>query len=241
MDLRKLLKKFGSVGLSTAAVTSYTRQMVSALKHLKECGILHADLKPDNLLVTDSMSTLKICDFGSASLIVDCDITPYLVSRFYRAPEIILGMRYDHQIDLWSLGCVVYELFTGRILFDGATNNAMLMSMQQIKGRFSLKMLRRAEFAHLHFDAAGVFEYARIDSATQATFKQKMTFTQPTKRLHSMLKAHAAPNDDAELIALLADFIEDCLILDPTKRPTVQVLMKHRLFETAAAAAPSNK
>lgn len=89
MNLREVLKKYGKdVGLSIKAVRAYTQQLMLALRHLKKCNILHGDIKPDNILVNDTRLFLKLCDFGSASYATDCEITPYLVSRFYRAPEI---------------------------------------------------------------------------------------------------------------------------------------------------------
>ena len=89
MNLREVLKKYGkNVGLHITAVRSYARQLFRALRLLKKCSILHADIKPDNILVNESKLVLKLCDFGSASYASDCDITEYLVSRFYRAPEI---------------------------------------------------------------------------------------------------------------------------------------------------------
>merc|ERR1712037_290964 len=79
---------------------------------MKKANIVHADIKPDNILVNESKLHLKLCDFGSASHVAEGEITPYLVSRFYRAPEIILGMKYDFGIDLWSSGTTFYELYT---------------------------------------------------------------------------------------------------------------------------------
>ena len=61
---------------------------------------------------------MKLCDFGSASHIADSEITPYLVSRFYRAPEIILGLKYDFGVDLWSVGTTIYEMYTGEFNFN---------------------------------------------------------------------------------------------------------------------------
>lgn len=61
---------------------SYTQQLFLALKLLKKCNILHADIKPDNILVNETKSVLKLCDFGSASHVSDMEITPYLVSRY---------------------------------------------------------------------------------------------------------------------------------------------------------------
>ncbi|KER21443.1 hypothetical protein T265_15093 [Opisthorchis viverrini] len=89
MNLREVLKKYGrNIGLHIAAVRSYTQQILLALKLMRKCGILHADIKPDNILVNENKILLKLSDFGSASTIQDNEITPYLVSRFYRAPEI---------------------------------------------------------------------------------------------------------------------------------------------------------
>ena len=85
MNLREVLKKYGKhVGINIVAVRSYATQLLFALKLMKKCNIIHADIKPDNILVSESKSLLKLCDFGSASLVNENEITPYLVSRFYR-------------------------------------------------------------------------------------------------------------------------------------------------------------
>lgn len=89
INLREVLKKFGrDVGINLKAVRAYAHQMFLGLSLLRKCNILHADLKPDNVLVSESRNLLKICDLGSASDASENEITPYLVSRFYRAPEI---------------------------------------------------------------------------------------------------------------------------------------------------------
>ena len=89
MNLREVLKKYGKdIGLHVKAVRSYTQQLMLALRLMKKASILHADIKPDNILVNETKMHLKLCDFGSASHVSEMEITPYLVSRFYRAPEI---------------------------------------------------------------------------------------------------------------------------------------------------------
>jgi len=90
MNLREILKKYGKdVGINIKAVRVYAQQLFLALALLKKCKILHADIKPDNILVNESKNTvIKLCDLGSASFDNENEITPYLVSRFYRAPEI---------------------------------------------------------------------------------------------------------------------------------------------------------
>lgn len=70
--------------------------MLKALAHMKKCKIVHADLKPDNIVITKDTKIIKVCDYGTAYKIEDTMIVQYLVSRFYRAPEIIIGFPYDY-------------------------------------------------------------------------------------------------------------------------------------------------
>ncbi|KAH9314151.1 hypothetical protein KI387_022778, partial [Taxus chinensis] len=153
MNLREVLKKFGrNIGLKLTAVRAYAKQLFIALKHLKNCGVLHCDIKPDNMLVNEAKNVLKLCDFGNAMFAGKNEITPYLVSRFYRAPEIILGLPYDHAMDIWSVGCCLFELYLGKVLFPGPTNNDMLRFHMELKGPFPKKMLRKGSFTDQHFD-----------------------------------------------------------------------------------------
>lgn len=168
MNLREVLKKYGkNVGLHIKAVRSYTQQLLLALKLLKKTGVLHADIKPDNILVNESNLILKLCDFGSASYIHDNEITPYLVSRFYRAPEIILGLSYDYGIDMWSAGCTIYELYTGKILFSGKSNNHMLKFFMDLKGKIPNKIIRKGQFKDQHFDQNCNFLSHEVDKLTE--------------------------------------------------------------------------
>ncbi|KAA3676452.1 dual specificity tyrosine-phosphorylation-regulated kinase 2/3/4 [Paragonimus westermani] len=78
-------------------------------------NIIHCDLKPENILLRRSARcSIKVIDFGS-SCYLDKRIYTYIQSRFYRAPEIILGMEYGTPIDMWSLGCIVAEMITGEL------------------------------------------------------------------------------------------------------------------------------
>lgn len=125
------------------------------------------DIKPDNILVNESKLILKLCDFGSASYINDNEITPYLVSRFYRSPEIILGIPYDYGIDMWSAACTIYELYTGRIMFSGKSNNQMLKFFMDVKGKIPNKVVRKGAFREQHFDHNCNFLYHEIDKVTE--------------------------------------------------------------------------
>lgn len=89
MNLRDLVKKYGrSSGLHISAVRSYTHQMLLALRLLRKCNVIHADMKPDNILVDESSKVVKLCDFGVAIFPQDAQQTSYFCTPFYRAPEI---------------------------------------------------------------------------------------------------------------------------------------------------------
>ena len=118
-------------------------------------------------MVTNNQKTLKLSDFGSAFPVEENTITPYLVARYYRAPEIMLGCTYDTAVDIWSAACTIFELYTGKILFPGRDNNEMLKLIIQTKGRFNNKMLKRGEFSSQYFDHHNNFLSEEIDPVTK--------------------------------------------------------------------------
>ncbi|KAJ1961740.1 U4/U6 small nuclear ribonucleoprotein prp4 [Dispira parvispora] len=227
MNLREVLKKYGrEVGLNLRAVRTYAHQIFQALSLLRKCRILHADIKPDNILVNETKNLLKVCDFGSASTVTANDITPYLVSRFYRAPEVILGLSCDYAVDVWSVGCSLYELYTGKILFPGRSNNEMLKLMMQLKGRFPIRMLKRGQFTTRHFDPTlTTFLHCDIDRLTQKEVVRPLVFTKPHSDLKSRLtSSHSNGGDQGRashrLVNAFCDFLDRCLVLNPEKRLT---------------------
>ena len=239
INLREVLKKFGrDVGINLKAVRVYAQQMFLGLSLLRKCNILHADLKPDNVLVNESRNGLKICDLGSASSTLESDttneVTEYLVSRFYRAPEIMLGyVPYDHGIDIWSIGCTLFELYTGKILFTGRNNNAMLRSIMECRGKFGHKFLRKAQLAGRHFDDLLNFRSVEIDRVTGKDVVRILNFTKPSRDLRTRLLASANNNAkgmaDADLkdLNLFLDLLERCLALNPEKRCTPAEALRH--------------
>uniref|UniRef100_A0A672PAA3 Serine/threonine-protein kinase PRP4 homolog n=1 Tax=Sinocyclocheilus grahami TaxID=75366 RepID=A0A672PAA3_SINGR len=233
MNLREVLRKYGKdVGLHIKAVRSYSQQLFLALKLLKRCNILHADIKPDNILVNESKTILKLCDFGSASHVADNDITPYLVSRFYRAPEIIIGKSYDYGIDMWSVGCTLYELYTGKILFPGKTNNHMLKLAMDLKGKLPNKMIRKGLFKDQHFDQNSNFLYTEIDKVTEREKVTVMSTINPTKDLSmDMVGRQALPEDQRKKVVQLKDLLDQILILDPAKRITINQALQHPFIQ----------
>ena len=82
---------------------------------MKQLGVIHCDLKPENIVIKSySRCEIKVIDFGSSCFITD-NLTTYIQSRSYRAPEVILGCEYDYRIDIWSVGAILAELYTGLV------------------------------------------------------------------------------------------------------------------------------
>ncbi|XP_041453859.1 serine/threonine-protein kinase PRP4 homolog [Lytechinus variegatus] len=233
MNLREVLKRYGKdVGLHIKAVRSYTQQLFLALKLLKRCNILHADIKPDNILVNESKTILKLCDFGSASHVADCDITPYLVSRFYRAPEIIIGMSYDAAIDLWSTACTIFELAAGKIMFPGKTNNHMLKLFMDLKGKMPHRIIRKGMLRDKHFDSNCNFKYVEVDKVTEREKVTVMTVINPTKDLTTELLGYQRlPDDQQRKVLQLKDVLDRCLMLDPSKRISISEVLRHSFIQ----------
>ncbi|KAI0999404.1 Serine/threonine-protein kinase [Podosphaera aphanis] len=236
INLREVLKKFGrDVGINIRAVRAYAQQMFLGLSLIRKCNILHADLKPDNILVNENRNLLKICDLGSASDASENEIAPYLVSRFYRAPEIIIGMPYDFAIDVWSVGCTLFELYTGKILFTGRTNNQMLRSIMDCRGKLTTKMLKRARFAHIHFDEMTNFRSFEQDKITGKEIVRTLPFAKPTRDLRTRLTSASKGLTETETreLALFTDLLDRCLALNPEKRITPTEALKHPFITKA--------
>ncbi|KAL8139561.1 hypothetical protein V2J09_005582 [Rumex salicifolius] len=225
MNLREVLKKFGrNIGLKLTAVRAYSKQLFIALKHLKNCGVLHCDIKPDNMLVSEAKNVLKLCDFGNAMFAGKNEVTPYLVSRFYRAPEIILGLAYDHPLDMWSVACCMYELYTGKVLFPGATNNDMLRLHMELKGPFPKKMLRKGAFTAQNFDQDLNFLAIEEDVVTKKTVRRLIVNIRP-KDIGTIIKG--SPGEEQKMLANFKDLLDKIFVLDPDKRLTVSQALSH--------------
>ncbi|XP_074111336.1 homeodomain interacting protein kinase isoform X2 [Cotesia typhae] len=123
------------------------QQVLTALLKLKQLGLIHADLKPENIMLVDPVRQpyrVKVIDFGSASHVSKAVCNTYLQSRYYRAPEIILGLPFCEAIDMWSLGCVVAELFLGWPLYPGSSEYDQIRYISQTQGLPTEHMLNNA-------------------------------------------------------------------------------------------------
>ena len=249
LNLREVLKKHARVGgFHIKTIRTWAKQMFLALGLMRKCNVVHADLKPDNILANEALSSLKVCDLGSATEPGSCPHADLLVSRFYRAPEIILGYPYnfnselwalDYSIDMWSVGCTLFELFTGKILFTGRDNNQMLRSMMETRGKFPIKMLKKSKDALVYFDDANQnFRSIERDKVTGRDVVKMVSFQQPTRQLKDRVLA-AAPKDakgtikesDKKELALFTDLLDKCLALNPEKRIIPGEALRHPFIQ----------
>lgn len=102
-------------------IKRYTKEIFNGLNNMHQKGIAHRDLKPENILLKDDI--IKICDVGSSKVLDTSPTsmnTPYVVSRYYRAPELLLACnKYDFTIDVWATGCIIFELLLKTPMFPG--------------------------------------------------------------------------------------------------------------------------
>jgi dual specificity protein kinase YAK1 len=141
VNLYELIKQNQFRGLSTTLVRVFAQQLLNGLTLLNKARLIHCDLKPENILLKNLESPIiKIIDFGSA-----CDerqtVYTYIQSRFYRSPEVLLGLPYSSAIDMWSLGCIVVELFLGLPLFPGSSEYNQVSRITEMLGMPPMWML----------------------------------------------------------------------------------------------------
>ena len=136
-DLEDVIKKAKEANrpIPMPEVREYMRQILRGMAYVHKQSICHRDLKPENILKNDS-GIVKICDFGSAKVMSQNGLnTPYIVSRYYRAPELILACSdYSNKIDIWAIGCIFVEFLTLRPLFPGKTEGSQLLEQCAILG-----------------------------------------------------------------------------------------------------------
>lgn len=153
-SLYDLLRSTEFYGVSLNLVRKFCKQILNCLAFLSRCdvNIAHCDLKPENVLLRHPQrSAIKVVDFGASCHVSESMFT-YVQSRFYRAPEVILGLPYGTQVDVWSLGCMLVELHTGYPVFAGKDEGHQMAIIVQRLGLPPEHMLREGKKTALFFD-----------------------------------------------------------------------------------------
>lgn len=143
-DLSRLIKK-SKISVTDAAL--YTKQILQGLAYIHSRHIIHRDIKPSNILVC-SNKTVKIADFGLARVYSDRDMSCGVVTRSYRAPELLLGSAgYSDSIDVWSVGCTVGEMLQGKILFTRKSEIEVLVDISHLCGEIRAEVFRECRIS----------------------------------------------------------------------------------------------
>lgn len=152
INLYEFIKNNDFRGVSLRLTKRFAIQILVSLLYMADHKIIHCDMKPENILLRNiNKSGIKIIDFGSGCY-ENQRIYTYIQSRFYRAPEIILGISYTCAIDMWSFGCILFELYTGYPLFAGEDEQEQLQCIMEVKGVPPKSCLVEASRTRIFFD-----------------------------------------------------------------------------------------
>ncbi|XP_044852953.1 dual specificity tyrosine-phosphorylation-regulated kinase 4 isoform X3 [Mauremys mutica] len=210
INLYQLIKKNKFQGFSLSLIRRFTQCVLRCLQMLYREKIIHCDLKPENILLYHKgQNSVKVIDFGS-SCYEHQRVYTYVQSRFYRSPEVILGHPYATPIDMWSLGCIMAELYTGYPLFPGENEVEQLACIMEILGLPPADFIQTASRRRTFFDSRG---FPR--TITNSRGKKRHP---DSKDLSTVLKTH-----DAAFL----DFLRGCLMWEPALRMTPDEAMQH--------------
>ncbi|XP_069862138.1 dual specificity tyrosine-phosphorylation-regulated kinase 4 isoform X1 [Dipodomys merriami] len=210
INLYELMKNNSFQGFSLSIVRRFTLSVLKCLQMLYVEKIIHCDLKPENIvLYQKGQVSVKVIDFGS-SCYEHQKVYTYIQSRFYRSPEVILGHPYNTAIDMWSLGCIMAELYTGYPLFPGENETEQLACIMEVLGLPPPHFVQTASRRQTFFDSKG--------------FPKNITNNRGKKRYP----------DSKDLTMVLKtcdssflDFVKRCLVWEPSLRMTPDQALKH--------------
>ncbi|KAK1898615.1 Homeodomain-interacting protein kinase 1 [Dissostichus eleginoides] len=218
------------------------QQVATALMKLKSLGLIHADLKPENIMLVDPLRQpyrVKVIDFGSASHVSKAVCSTYLQSRYYRAPEIILGLPFCEAIDMWSLGCVIAELFLGWPLYPGASEYDQIRYISQTQGLPAEYLLSAGTKTSRFFNRGPDSSYPLWRLKTSSEHEAEMGIKSKEARkyifncLDDMMQVNMTNLEGTDILAEKADrrefidLLKKMLTLDADKRITPMKTLNH--------------
>ncbi|KAH8911990.1 hypothetical protein BR93DRAFT_942210 [Coniochaeta sp. PMI_546] len=221
MNLYEFIKSNAFRGFSLKLIRRFTKQLLSSLNLLKQHKVIHCDLKPENILLRHPLhSEIKVIDFGS-SCFENEKVYTYIQSRFYRSPEVILGMTYGMPIDMWSLGCILAELYTGVPIFPGENEQEQLACIMEVFGPPEKHLIEKSTRKKLFFDSMG---------KPRLTVSSKGRRRRPSsKTLQQVLKCDDEP---------FLDFLSRCLRWDPDRRMKPDEAIRHEFITGQKTSVP---
>jgi dual specificity tyrosine-phosphorylation-regulated kinase 2/3/4 len=210
MNLFEFIKLNGFQRISLNLVARFAVQLLIALQYARSLKIIHCDLKPENILLKNPQkSGIKVIDFGSGCYENE-RIYTYIQSRFYRAPEIMLGIPYTCSIDMWSFACILVEIHVGFPLFPGENEQEQFARIMEVIGVPPLGVLEESSRKKAFFDS---------QNKPRMVPNSRGKIRYPSSRpLHEILQT-----DDPFFL----DFIRQILCWEPELRPTPTDALNH--------------
>lgn len=210
LNLYEFIKVNGFQKIKLSLVARFAVQILLGLQYSFSLNIIHCDLKPENILLKNpNKSGIKIIDFGSGCYENERLYT-YIQSRFYRAPEIMLGIPYSCSIDMWSFACIIVEIHIGYPLFPGENEQEQFFRIMEVLGLPPAEMLQMSTRKKVFFDSQGK---PRIVPNSRG--KMRYPGTRP---LHDFIGGE----DE-----LFLDFVKGILVWDQRKRPNPTEALNH--------------
>ncbi|ELU17799.1 hypothetical protein CAPTEDRAFT_82340, partial [Capitella teleta] len=249
-NLYDFLKQNKFQPLPLKYIRPITQQVLTTLLKLKNLQLIHADLKPENIMLTDPVRfpyRVKVIDFGSASHVSKAVCSTYLQSRYYRAPEILLGLPFCEAIDIWSLGCVIAELFLGWPLYPGSSEYDQIRYISQTQGLPAEHMLNAATKTTRFFNRESTesnYPFWRLKTPEEHEAESKISSKEARKYIFNCLDDMAqinVPNDleGSELMSEkvdrreFIDLLKRMLTLDQERRITPGEALNHPFISLA--------
>lgn len=209
--------------LELRQVQQVARQILVALKYFKDKGIIHCDIKPENVLYKNyTFTDVKVIDFGSSVFINDTSYC-YLQTRPYRAPELIFGCDFDFAVDMWSLGCVLFEITTFAMLFNNKTLEENIAKMFAVCKDTPLSFFEDGK-AYKNLVQENLI--CRSNRNSSNGYEVEVMLPKTDYTIEGVLKEHEATDE-------LIDFIKRCIVVDRTKRLTVEEALSHSFIRQA--------
>lgn len=220
-------------GMSLQAIHKPTVAILRCLELLQRHRIVHCDLKPENILFRKpGRSAIKVIDFGSSCFEHDQPLT-YVQSRFYRSPEIILGAGFGCPSDMWSLGCILVEMVTGRPLFAGEDEVDQLTCMMECLGVPPRRLLTRSKRARQFFSSTtGYPRYCNVLMCPDGRIRLGGGVTRRGRRRgppgsRDLGQVLQSARDSSNSFPGFLHFVRRCLEWDPQLRMTPEQGLKH--------------
>lgn len=204
-------------------------QILRGLKYIHSAGIIHRDLKPSNLAVNEDCE-LKILDFGLARQ-AEAEMTGYVATRWYRAPEIMLNwMHYNQTVDIWSVGCIMAELMTGKTLFPGTDHIDQLHKIMTVCGTPDQEFMAKitSEDARNYLKTVPVMKKKSLKDVLAS--KLQSAAASDHHHHHHQQTGSAAAAGGAAAVHLnpeAIDLLTKMLDLDADRRPTATQALAH--------------